>query len=286
MKRKYLSLITAVLSLLAIAVYAVLGVLFIMRVANGNEFIPKVEKSFWLYEVIQRVGKAGFNVFFSIIGIILSVILMTYRGTLAYFYFKVFKGDGAFYKERKGEIVFFSVLAGIVCVLAGWFFVNANIIPPEFKFVTLPLFITYILLCVLPIAEMILNKVIKIASSPKATAKEVPTKENIVKELDKLADETAKNALKEKEENKDRQKAESQETAQKEENKEAGAVTEEKTEEQINGQQEESKPEEDKDKATEEKTEEKGEDNHKTAEEDKNESVLENKPEEKTEKSE
>ena len=70
MKKKYFSLLTAFISLLAIAVYVLLAILFIARVAGGKEFVPQVEKSFWLYEVIQRIGKVGFNMFFSIIGII------------------------------------------------------------------------------------------------------------------------------------------------------------------------------------------------------------------------
>lgn len=211
MKKKYFSLLTAFISLLAIAVYVLLAILFIARVAGGKEFVPQVEKSFWLYEVIQRIGKVGFNMFFSIIGIILSVILMTYRGALTYFYFKVYKSDQTFYKERSGDIVFYSILACIVSIVAGWFFVNGNIIPPEFKFATLPLCIIYVFLCVLPIIELIINAVVKVADQTKEKESEVPTKENIVKELDKLAEETAEKTIKEKEETKEKTEQEESE---------------------------------------------------------------------------
>ena len=195
MKKKHLSLLTSIISLFAIMAYAVLCLLFILRVASGKEFVPQVEKSFWLYEVLQRLSKAGFNMFFSIIGIILSVILITYRSALAYFYVKVYKGDADFYKARKSEIIFFSILAGGVSFIVCWFYVNSTVIPPEFKPIMLVLFVIYILLCALPVVELVIDSVTNEISG--VTTDKVPSKEDIVEELDELADETVEKAIKE-----------------------------------------------------------------------------------------
>ena len=63
----------------------------------------------------------------------------------------------------------------------------------------------------LPIIELIINAVVKVADQTKEKESEVPTKENIVKELDKLAEETAEKTIKEKEETKEKTEQEESE---------------------------------------------------------------------------
>ena len=187
MKRKILSLTTAILSLGASALYVVIGILYFIRVSNGKSFVPEVEDSFWIVEVINRVSKAGFNVFFSIVGVILAGILATYRVTLAYFYYKVYRGDDKFYKERLSEIIFFAIIAFIMVFVSGYLVINREkFLPSEIQIFPLVLFVVYLVLFLLPIVELV---TVLISNALKTESEEVGaiTKDGIVEELDELA---------------------------------------------------------------------------------------------------
>lgn len=190
MKKRYLSLVSAITSLITGITLLVLGLIFLMRVFMGKEYTPTVEENLWIIEVLQRVQKAGFNIFFSIMGIILTVILAIYRFMLTYFYFKMVGADDSFYKARIGEVIFYSVLAIVMAVVTGWFsFSGRGILPPETEPVMLILFILYCLLGALPIIEIVIIYIIKLISSKKV--KDIPQKEEIIGELDDLAEKTA-----------------------------------------------------------------------------------------------
>ena len=190
MKRKYLSVFNAVLSIAVGLTFLVLAGVLLVRALNAKEYIPVADGDLWLIRVLQRLKAAGFNIFFSIMGIILTVVLSIYRFTLAYFYFKVSKSEGVLYKERLVEIIFFSVLAGFVVGVTAWFsFGGKGILPVEIHPFIVVLFLAYILLCSLPIVEIAivyLSTLIK--RGPK---QEVPSREGIIEELDELADKTA-----------------------------------------------------------------------------------------------
>ena len=98
MKRKYLSLVCSILSLVIAVTFVVLAVVLIFRVANGVEYKPTTQENIWLVEVFARIKQAGFTVFFTILGILLAVILVVYRSMLAYFYLKLFTSDEKFYR--------------------------------------------------------------------------------------------------------------------------------------------------------------------------------------------
>ncbi len=190
MKRKYLSLFTAVTSLMMVATYVVLGVLMVIRVANGKEYTPTVEENLWIVQVLERVKKAGFNIFFSIMGIILASILAFYRVMLSYFYFKIYRSSADFYKARLGDIILYSLLAVVMAVVSGWLsFGEKGIMPIEVQPVILIAFICYIVVASLPLIEIfIVNLIILLA---RKTAEQVPVRGDIVDELDNLADKTA-----------------------------------------------------------------------------------------------
>ena len=195
MKKKYLSAISAVLSLTVALLFVVIAILFTVRVAGGKEYVPEITETFWLNDVIQRLKKAGFNVFFSIMGIILSVVLVIYRIALTYFYFKVFRGDEEFYKGRKSEIIFFSILAAIVATVACYIYINRNLIPTEFRTICLILFILYCLLFALPICELVIVGVVNASQASFNKEEKIPDKDDIINELDHLAEETAEKVV-------------------------------------------------------------------------------------------
>ena len=123
-------------------------------------------------------------------GIVLAAVLALYRFALAYFYNKVSKTEDSTYKARLGEILFFAFFAILATIAIAWFcFDVEGILPPQIQPFLLTLFIIYILLCALPIAEIVLvyaGKFIK--SKP---IKSVLTKDGVVNELDELAYQTA-----------------------------------------------------------------------------------------------
>ena len=190
MKRKYLSLFNAILSIAVGLTFLLFAIVLLVRAINAKEYIPTADANLWIIRVLQRLKAAGFNIFFSIAGIILTLMLAMYRFTLSYFYFKVSKTDGALYRARLGDIIFYSVLAGFVIGVTAWLsFGGKGILPAEVQPFTLILFIAYILLCALPLVEIILVYLIKVLTIKKKQT--VPTRENIIQELDDLADKTA-----------------------------------------------------------------------------------------------
>lgn len=190
MKKKYVSIASAILSLTTGITLLVLGLIFMFRVFAGKEYTPTVEENLWIIEVLERVQKAGFNIFFSIMGIILTVILAIYRFMLTYFYFRLVGSDDTFYKARIGEIIFYSVLAIFMAVVAGWFsFAGKGVLPVETQPVMLILFILYCLVGALPIVELIIVLIVKLIQSKKVA--NIPQKDEIIGELDELAEQTA-----------------------------------------------------------------------------------------------
>ena len=191
MKKRYLSLTSAILSLLTGITMLVLGLIFLMRFFGGKDYTPTVEENLWIIEVLQRVQKAGFNVFFSIMGLILTAILAIYRFMLTYFYFKMTGAEESIYKARIGEVIFYSVLAVVMAIIFGWLsFGGKGILPTETQPVILILFILYCLLGGLPIIELIVIFIIKLVQSKKVK-EDIPQKDEIIGELDDLAEQTA-----------------------------------------------------------------------------------------------
>ena len=201
MKRKKISLLCALLSLAVALTYVTLAVVLTFRVISAKEYVPTADSNLWVIKVLQRLKATSFNLFFSMIGIILAVMLALYRTTLVYFYYKVSKSDDVFYKARLGEIIFFSVLSAFVVGVLAWFcFVWDGVFPPEVQPIILALFFAYILLCILPILEILFVYSTKIFK--KKSKQAVPTKKDVMEELDELADKTAQEIAQKKEEKK------------------------------------------------------------------------------------
>ena len=155
MKRKKISLLCALLSLAVAFTYVALAIVLMFRVISAKEYVPTADANLWIIKVLQRLKSAGFNIFFSIMGIVLSLMLALYRIKLAYFYNKVSKSDEVFYKARIGEVIFFSLLSGVVIGVAAWLsFSGKGVLPLEVQPFITALFIVYLLLFVLPLLEI------------------------------------------------------------------------------------------------------------------------------------
>ena len=179
MKRKKISLLCSLLSVVTALIYLALAMVLLSRIIGAKTFVPTAESDIWLIRVLKRFKEAGFNIFFSIMGVALTCVLALYRLALAYFYGKVSKGDDTFYKARLGEIVFFSVLSGFVIGAAGWLcFGLKGAFPVEVQPFILAIFCIYILLCSLPIIEIALVYLAKIVRIKPTQA--VPTKTGVV----------------------------------------------------------------------------------------------------------
>lgn len=190
MKRKKISLACAMLSLIIAVVYFSLALVLVVRAAGAKEYLPTAESNIWIVQVLKRLKQTSFNLFFSIMGIALTLVLAIYRLTLAYFYNQVSKSDDTFYKARLGEIVLFSVLSGFVIGATAWLiFGIKSALPVEVQPFILILFIGYIVLCALPLLEVLIMYLAKL--KPAKSTQAIPTKVGVVNELDNLADETA-----------------------------------------------------------------------------------------------
>ncbi|MBR2337715.1 MAG: hypothetical protein IKA61_07220 [Clostridia bacterium] len=190
MKKKKISLICTLLSIAVAFAYLALAIVLVYRTVHAKEYVPTADSNLWIMNVLKRLKDAGFNIFFSIMGIVLSVVLALYRFTLAYFYFKIFKSDDVFYKARLGEIVFFSVLAGGVIAVTAWLCWGIKgVLPVEVQPFVYVLFFTYIFLCSLPLFEIIFVFLAKLFVTKPTES--VPTRKGIMQELDDLADKAA-----------------------------------------------------------------------------------------------
>lgn len=204
MKRKKISLVCALLSLLVAMIYVMLTFILLVRAIGAKAYVPTAESDLWIIQVLKRLKQTGFNLFFSIIGIVLCLVLALYRLAIAYFYNKVSKSDETFYKARLGEIVLFSVLSGVVIGVTAWLnFGLQGALPKEVEPFIIALFPCYILLCALPLLEIGLIFITKAVIARKKQA--IPTKMDVVNELDDLADETAIKIAQKQEETLDRE---------------------------------------------------------------------------------
>lgn len=198
MKKKYLSLACSILSVVMAVTFIVLAIVLTFRVASGKEYVPIVEENIWLIEVFARIKKAGFNVFFSILGIVLSIVLVVYRFMLAYFYFKIFRSDDKFYTGRLGENIFFVFLSGLAIIIFGVLSFGArSAFPPEFNPLMIIFFVFYCLAFILPLVEIAIVYIFKAFKKTKQIVT-APSKDDILDELDELADKTATDIVSEK----------------------------------------------------------------------------------------
>ena len=98
MKRKKISLVCALLSLLVAMIYVILTFVLLARAVGAKAYVPTAESDLWIIQVLKRLKQTSFNLFFSAMGIVLCFVLAVYRLAIAYFYNKVSKSDETFYK--------------------------------------------------------------------------------------------------------------------------------------------------------------------------------------------
>lgn len=186
-ERRPLSLIVAALSFAVAIAYFV----YACVCAFGIDNVKDAVKGLWGFKYVANVG---LYTLFSILGIVLFFVLGLYRGLMGYFYLKTYKGDPAFYKARRWDIVLFSGLSLVMSVI--YFVVYSNdgfSLPFISKGVTLCAAVLYLVFCTLPLIERLIC-FIWAKTSGKTFETEVPTKENIAEELETDADMSVRSA--------------------------------------------------------------------------------------------
>ena len=182
--KKVLSLITGILSLAD--ALALLGVTLvcIFKINGVARIISDTTDDLWGLEMITY---AGMGYILAVLGIIISAGLTGYRAMLVYYYIKIFKSDEDFYNERKSGIIGFSVLGGILFSIGLITLIEKfSFIPNRaYPFVT-GFTILYGLLVFLPIIELIFSGIFGKAKRGK-TEIQIPTKQSVIEELDRLA---------------------------------------------------------------------------------------------------
>ena len=186
MKKKYLSLISGGLSVLAAALLLTGTILCLFQIRTVVTTIQDVTDDL---SGIKLVQYAGLSYLFAVLGICLTLMLALYRASLAYYYFRIFRGDEAFYRARRGGIVGFSLLATVAsaaCVVL-WNLKSDALpafLPVAAKFAA----VLYGILAVLPIVELIIGSILSTVGKPAPATELPPTKEDISASLEAEAE--------------------------------------------------------------------------------------------------
>ena len=117
---------------------------------------------------------------------------------MRFFYFKIFKSDDKFYSARLGENISFIVIAGVaIIVLSVLNFGAQAAIPPELSPLAVIFIIFYSLAFLVPLVEIAIVYISKAFAKDKKPVT-AQTKDDIIDELDNLADKTATDMVSEK----------------------------------------------------------------------------------------
>ena len=171
-RRRIVSFVVAVLSAAAAVGYVVYAGVCAFNIDKVKETM----KGLWGF---QFVASVGLYTLFSVLGIILFSVLGLYRALMCYFYYKLYKADVDFYRERGKDIFLFSAFS---FVMAGvYFFLYYK------EGVTMPAAIFYLLFGVLPIVEKIVCD-ITVKIMKKERGAKVPKRDDIEEELETDAD--------------------------------------------------------------------------------------------------
>lgn len=187
-RRRIISFIVAVLS----AATAVGYIVYSGVCAFNIDKVKETMKGLWGF---QFVASVGFYTLFSVLGIILFSVLGLYRALMCYFYYKIYKCDVAFYKERRNDIFLFSffsfVMTGVYFFL---YYKEGAEMPYVGKGGSLAAAIIYLLLGWLPLIEKIICDV-TVRVMKKKRAVKVPKRGDIEEELENDADLSALSAF-------------------------------------------------------------------------------------------
>ena len=186
MKKKYISLVTSALSAVAAVFLLTCTVICIFQIKTVVKTIQDVTDDL---SGIKLIKYAGIAYLFAVIGICLTLMLAFYRASLAYYYFKIYRGDETFYRERKSGIIGFSVLAVVAaaaCIAFGN--VKSEDLPQNLPALLRVFAAFYIVLAVLPVGELVYTAIADALSGKTVLSAAVPAKEEITASLEAEAD--------------------------------------------------------------------------------------------------
>ncbi len=190
MKKKYLSLITGIISgLVATALFATM-IVCIFRINRVSEVIQDTTDEL---SGLNLIAYAGVGYFLSILGIIISGALTGYRVMMTYYYIKIFLSDEKFYDERRKGIFGFAALSLIMflALSTAYFLLRGVIDIAWIVTANLCFMIAYGLLVFLPIIEIVLVSALKPKKKEKKEKATNLSKAKISEELNKQADDAA-----------------------------------------------------------------------------------------------
>ena len=186
MKKKYISLVTSALSAVAAVFLLTCTVICIFQIKTVVKTIQDVTDDL---SGIKLIKYAGIAYLFAVLGICLTLMLAFYRASLAYYYFKIYRGDEAFYRERKNGIIGFSVLAVVAaaaCIALGN--IKSEDLPRDLPILLRVFAVFYIVLAILPIGELVYTAIAGTLSGKTVLSAAVPAKEEIAASLEAEAD--------------------------------------------------------------------------------------------------
>lgn len=186
MKKKYISLVTSALSAVAAVFLLTCTVICIFQIKTVVKTIQDVTDDL---SGIKLIKYAGIAYLFAVLGICLTLMLAFYRASLAYYYFKIYRGDETFYRERKSGIIGFSVLAVVAaaaCIAFGN--VKSEDLPQNLPALLRVFAAFYIVLAVLPVGELVYTAIAGALSGKTVLSAAVPAKEEIMASLEAEAD--------------------------------------------------------------------------------------------------
>ena len=185
MKKKYISFVTSALSAVAAVFLLTCTVICIFQIRTVVKTIQNVTDDL---SGIKLIKYAGIAYLFAVLGICLTLMLAFYRASLAYYYFKIYRGDEAFYRERKNGIIGFSVLAVVAAAACiALCNIKSEDLPRDLPILLRVFAAFYIVLAILPIGELIYTAIAGTLSG-KTVLSAVPAKEEITASLEAEAD--------------------------------------------------------------------------------------------------
>lgn len=176
-RRRIISFIVAVLSAAAAVGYVVYAGVCAFNIDKVKETM----KGLWGF---QFVASVGLYTLFSILGIILFSVLGLYRALMCYFYYKLYKSNVDFYKERGKDIFLFSAFSFVMAGVYFFLYYKEGVTMPYLgKGGSLTAAIFYLLFGALPIVEKIVCD-ITVKTMKKERGAKVPKMDDIEEELE------------------------------------------------------------------------------------------------------
>lgn len=180
-RRRIVSFVVAVLSAAAAVGYVVYAGVCAFNIDKVKETM----KGLWGF---QFVASVGLYTLFSVLGIILFSVLGLYRALMCYFYYKLYKADVDFYRERGKDIFLFSAFSFVMAGVYFFLYYKEGVTMPYLgKGGSLTAAIIYLLFGGLPIVEKIVCDII-VKIMKKERGAKVPKRDDIEEELETDAD--------------------------------------------------------------------------------------------------